>query len=650
MNKIELKNFLNFNYLSGLKTNKDKNIVTFVKSTANYEKDLYEYKLYMKQNENVSRIHTFTSSPQYYWFNNHQLLINTTQKELADKKKTSFSKYYINNGEIEPFITLSIPVSNIEVIDEDTLFISALLNKEDFILLDEEKRDTYIQSLNDNKNFETFEEIPFYMNGGGFVKGKRTHTFIYTISTDTYKQITPLGINSTILKYDIDNKALYFSQSPDEGVPSFYDSLYKYNLDTDEYTPLLSDLTHSISRVIILNDEVYVMANDLLEYGINQNNDFYKVKNNKLELICKFGLSSNNSIGSDVRLGSNPSSATIDNVYYFLGTYHNRTRIYSFNGSKVDVVFDLKGSVDGWIDTIDGINGVGLFDNKLQEIYKLDFESNTVNQITKFNTKQLENKYVAEPQHISYENDGVLLDGWVLLPEGYNQANKYPAILDIHGGPKTIYSDVYYHEMQVWANLGYIVFFTNPRGGDAYDDSFADIRGKYGSVDYNDIMKFTDIVIESYSVDTDRIGVTGGSYGGFMTNWIVSHTHRFKAATTQRSISNWISFYGTSDIGVYFAEDQTASNPYDSLEAMWEQSPLKHAQNIKTPLLFIHSDEDYRCPMEQAMQLFTVVKKNGVDTRFVWFKGENHDLSRSGRPQSRVKRLEEITNWFNTKL
>lgn len=180
MNKIELKDFLNFNYLSGLKTNKDKNIVTFVKSTANYEKDLYEYKLYMKQNENVSRIHTFTSNPQYYWFNNNQLLINTTQKELADKKKTSFSKYYINNGEIEPFITLSIPVSNIEVIDEDTLLISTQLNKEDFILLDEEKRDAYIQSLNDNKNFETFEEIPFYMNGGGFDKRKKnTYFYLY---------------------------------------------------------------------------------------------------------------------------------------------------------------------------------------------------------------------------------------------------------------------------------------------------------------------------------------------------------------------------------------------------------------------------------------------------------------------------------------
>ena len=131
-----------------------------------------------------------------------------------------------------------------------------------------------------------------------------------------------------------------------------------------------------------------------------------------------------------------------------------------------------------------------------------------------------------------------------------------------------------------------------------------------------------------------------------MTNWIVSHTDRFKAAATQRSISNWISFYGTSDIGFYFAKDQTDGHPLLDTDKLWAQSPLKYAMHVKTPLLFIHSDEDYRCPIEQAMQFYSVLKTNQVDTKLVWFKGENHDLSRGGKPQARLKRLNEITNWF----
>lgn len=204
--------------------------------------------------------------------------------------------------------------------------------------------------------------------------------------------------------------------------------------------------------------------------------------------------------------------------------------------------------------------------------------------------------------------------------------------------------------MQVWVNLGYIVFYCNPRGGDSYGDDFADIRGQYGGIDYEDIMTFTDFVLENYALDENRMGVTGGSYGGFMTNWIVSHTNRYKVAATQRSISNWISFYGTSDIGYYFGPDQTDADPIADFDKAWEQSPLKHAHNIKTPLLFIHSDKDYRCPIEQAMQLYTVVKKRGVDTRFIWFKNESHGLSRDGKPKSRIKRLEEITNWMNQYL
>lgn len=650
MKKITIKDFLNINSLSGLKGNETKNTLTFIRTVPNLDKNSYDHHLYMKQNEKVSRIHSFSGSPQYYWYDDTTLLLNTNSQKELDAKQTALSKYDINNGEISNFLTLPIPLGNLEVVNSNSLLITSNLNKDDFILLDQENRDAYIKELKDNANFEVIDTVPFQSNGSGFTRNKQQHTFIYSIDDDSFKHITPLTKNSKLLKYDKKKQKIYFIQTDATEVPEFYGDLMVYDILSDTYTTLYNKRDLSISRLFVLKDTLYVFANSLKEYGINQNNDIYRVIDGELIKVCDFGLSDHNSIGSDVRFGMSPSSLTLDNEYLFIGTYHNRTRLYSFNGESISTIFDPVGSLDGIIDTHEGLIGVGLYDSKLQELYKLNTDENSVHQITHFNDKILNSKYVAKPVHIPYSNNGVNLDGWVLLPKEYDPSKKYPGILDIHGGPKTIYSDVYYHEMQVWANLGYIVFFTNPRGGDAFDDNFADIRGKYGTIDYSDIMKFTDIVLDTYSVDKDRVGVTGGSYGGFMTNWIVSHTNRFKAAATQRSISNWISFYGTSDIGVYFGKDQTASDPFTSLDKMWEQSPLKHALNIKTPLLFIHSDEDYRCPIEQAMQLYTVVKTNGIDTRFVWFKGENHDLSRSGRPQSRLRRLEEITNWFETRL
>ena len=153
--------------------------------------------------------------------------------------------------------------------------------------------------------------------------------------------------------------------------------------------------------------------------------------------------------------------------------------------------------------------------------------------------------------------------------------------------------------------------------------------------------------MEKYpQIDKNRLCETGGSYGGFMTNWIIGHTDRFCCTASQRSISNWLSFYGVSDIGPYFSKDQTAGDPWESPEKMWEHSPLKYAANVKTPTLFIHSDQDYRCPLEQGLQMYTALIEQGVETRLCLFHGENHELSRSGKPKHRIRRLQEITDWF----
>nr|MBS9784538.1 S9 family peptidase [Oceanivirga sp.] len=287
---------------------------------------------------------------------------------------------------------------------------------------------------------------------------------------------------------------------------------------------------------------------------------------------------------------------------------------------------------------------LAFINDKLAEIYK----GTNLEQVSFFNDEIFKDKYVAKCNEIDFESNGDKIKGFVLLPENYDPNKKYKAILDVHGGPKTIYSNIYYHEMQVWVSLGYIVMFTNPHGSSAVNDEFSDIRGKYGQTDYEDLMKFVDVVCENYSIDEDYIALTGGSYGGFMTNWMVTHTNRFRVAATQRCISNWISMYGVSDIGYFFADDQNKTKLYDEnfFEVLWDHSPLKYIKNCKTPLLIIHSDADYRCPIDQGYQMLTALLDQGVEAKMVLYKGENHELSRSGKPKGRISRLENITNWI----
>jgi len=268
--------------------------------------------------------------------------------------------------------------------------------------------------------------------------------------------------------------------------------------------------------------------------------------------------------------------------------------------------------------------------------------------LTNFNEAFLSEVEISEPQEVWFKGvDGWDVQGWVMKPVGAEDGQKYPLILEIHGGPHTQYGCSFFFEFQVLASAGYGVMFTNPRGSTGYGQSFVDaVRGDYGGNDYGDLMLAVDYAEQLPWVDKNLLGVTGGSYGGFMTNWIVGHTDRFKGAVTQRSISNWMSFYGVSDIGYTFTEYEIGGNPWDNVEMMLKHSPITYVKNVKTPLLVIHSEQDMRCPIEQGEQFYVYLKKLGVKTRMVRFPGANHELSRSGKPKLRLERLRHIVSWF----
>jgi dipeptidyl aminopeptidase/acylaminoacyl peptidase len=249
---------------------------------------------------------------------------------------------------------------------------------------------------------------------------------------------------------------------------------------------------------------------------------------------------------------------------------------------------------------------------------------------------------------------GHRIQGWIFLPPDFDEAKQYPGILYIHGGPHLNYSRAFFHEFQYLAAQGYVVFISNPRGGTGYGLGFKTaIARSWGGADYEDLMAFTDYVLrECKFIDRKRVGVAGGSYGGYMTNWIIGHTKRFAAAVSDRCVSNFLSFFGSSDFGYIFHKGMglDSQNPWVERERFIEMSPVSHLVHAKTPTLVIHQENDLRCPIEQGEQVYVLLKTMGVETELLRYPQESHGMSRGGRTDRRIHRLEAISGWFDRYL
>ena len=270
--------------------------------------------------------------------------------------------------------------------------------------------------------------------------------------------------------------------------------------------------------------------------------------------------------------------------------------------------------------------------------------------ITSLNAELLTSRFIAEPERVQFAGaDGWTIEGWLLKPRGFDPEQHWPLVLEIHGGPHGAYGHSFFHEFQVLAGRGYAVLYANPRGSHAYGDAFVRACvGDWGGKDYQDLMAGVDHALGLGWVDPERLYVTGGSYGGFMTNWIVGQTDRFKAAVTQRSISNNISAFGTSDIGWHFWQYEMGdATPWRDAHRLVERSPLAYVENVKTPLLILHAEKDFRCPIEQAEQLFVALKVLGKEAVFVRFQDDTHELTRGGKPRNRIDHARRIADWFD---
>lgn len=635
MKDTKLRDILDYEFLSSLDISDDYRKISYKKTKGNYKENRYDSNLWIYDTE---------TQENYQISDDNKASISTFNKDsniVYKKESTDESDvFYIKDGTGlgHKYFSIDKDVDMIKHLGDDIFLLRAKdkLGKEE---KEKDKEDSY---------FKEIDKLPFYLNGLGFIKDRDSALYFYDRENDKLELIKELKADDNLSFVDIneDNSKILLLRGnfTDNSVMELKEDLLLLDTKSGEITPLIeNEFSYYTARFI--EDRIIFVATDMKKGGVNEDCFIYSSDfEGSYEKISPrdFDMAFGNSIGTDARFGSSKTFAVRNDRLYFVVTDFEKSKLLS-----TSLAGDIREEIP------EGVEDFVLADD---DIYYLAMGRDSLAELKSKNTEEtlIANKVPSEVLPIEtfdFVSNGDELTGYVLLPKDFDKKKKYPTLLSVHGGPKTEFSDIFHHEHQMFASAGYIVIYTNPHGSSGRGVKFSDIRGRYGDIDYDDLITFTDLAIEKYpQIDTEKMGVYGGSYGGFMTNWIIGHTDRFAAACSQRSISNWTSFYGVSDIGYYFAPDQTASDIWDNLDKMWDQSPIKYAPKVTTPTLFIHSDEDYRCPLEQGLQMYTRIKENGTDTKMYIFHGENHELSRSGKPKGRIKRLESIKEWFDKYL
>ncbi len=648
MKGISIDEFTNIKFISRPTFSPDGKNFCFVVTTANKDKNKYVSNIYSLKGSKVRQLTGGGKENNFVFVDKDTVLFQSSRDDGSKSSlDTTYYKISLSAGEAVKAFTVPVPVSQIVPVDGKNYLVLGKVYPgfEDLYKGEKKTREAYEKYTKENEDYEIVQQVPWWFNGGSFNKGAYSSLFIYNSKKGKLAPLSKKDFTVSNPRLSNDGKTVFFQGGKRQVINKGYgnSSIYKMDIDTGESSLLVeSTETFNIKSYAVGESFVIVCASDN-SYGSNTDPDFYKVSfNGNVELYAKHGRNIGSSIGSDIRYGSGNTLKMVGDVCYFISTNEDSSYLFKLENGIIEKLTDKEGSVDSFDAYGDKLVFTALYDMKAQELYSMD------KQLTALNKNVFKDKYVAIPEKLNITCGDHDVHGFVLKPIDFDESKKYPVIIDIHGGPKTAYGPVFYHEMQYWAGLGYFVIFCNPTGSDG-KGSFADIRGKYGTVDFDDIMAFCDAALSSHpQMDSTNFFETGGSYGGFMTNWIVGHTDRFKACASQRSISNWFSFYGVADIGVRFSLDQNATDPWNNPEKLWWHSPMKYADKCKTPTLFIHSFEDYRCPIDQGYQMFSALIDHGVEAKMVLFKGENHELSRSGKPLHRIKRIDEITKWFES--
>lgn len=619
-----------------------------------------------KYRSSIYRIHLETKERTFFGDSGS---VNTQIKVSPDQKLLT---YLSNNTKDEKIQLFALPLGGgtaVQLTEEKNGVGNYIWVKDSQTIYYQTSVKDTEEEENDKKKADqpakkVFTKLQYKMDGRGFMPEDLT----YQVKKLTVEDLNDPQEAELVLEEDRsiglsyvakdESYILYFDRFDPEDEWVYGGTMYKYDVETKEAHIMTSEVPGGIFGFSLASEaeDYFLLTGNDFGYKFVTNNHIYgynPVDDSLTNLISDMDFGVGDTLVGDFQQNAGgPSVWWLEDgkSFLFKATEHGKITLYRGN---------TEGEYQKIVDEPLHITGLDLLDDKKQAVITystltnpsvigvLDLTNSDLTEIYNPNQTFIDTHTISQPERFWYK--GVHdwdVQGWYVPP--VESAEKHPAILYIHGGPQVSYGETFFHEMQALASAGYGVIMLNPRGGSGYGQEFvAAILDNYGDEDYQDLMKGTDFVLENHpEIDPERLYVAGGSYGGFMTNWIVTRTERFRAAVTQRSISNWISFYGTSDVGPFFVEFQLGRD-LSKADELWQMSPLAHAANAKTPLLVLHGENDLRCPQEQGEQMYIAMKKQGVGTRFVTFPQSSHGLSREGLPNLRQERLDEIVNWFN---
>lgn len=620
MRKITCDDFENYKSISDLMVSETKKTAAFTVNQASIKDNKYHKDVYLLdlEEKKVTQISDNKNTSMGFWLEDSIV--------VQENDDQGVNLYKIQGGKKDLLAKLPKDASNISYDGHDIIYYLDIYDSNE---------------SKDGDCYRVIDEIPFWLDGSGYSNKKRKRLYAYSIKESSIKAVTnPL---TEVHSYKVDPKGLVIVSSTYSDKKLASQEILLYRPQTDTLEVALESGRYSVVTTTYIGNDLVFMGSDMKKYGVKENPCLHKLENNEVTLLHYFDNGFAPGINNDCKKGTGFTNLSSEDHFYFLSADGIESSLVKMSLSHVEITKEL--GTASCFDLLDnGFIIVTAMKNKLHEIYS--YRKGELEQLTSLNEAIYKEQYIAPMEEFYFEHKSVEMLGMILQPYGYQEGKKYPGILMIHGGPKSIYGKNFMHQMQYMASQGYFVFFTNPVGSCGRGNDFSNITGELGKLDYDIFMKFTDHVLEKYPIDSNNLFLTGGSYGGFMTNWMIGHTDRFNAAVAQRSISNWFSKITSTDIGYYYNTDQMPGTPWTDPDLMWDRSPLKYADQVKTPTLFVHGENDHRCGLIESQQMFLALKYHHVDAKLVILNDSSHNAMTQGRPDVRRVWLDEMNKWF----
>lgn len=658
MKAIDIDSFVDICLLSAPRFSPDGRLAAFLARRPSLERNAYLSDVYLLDRESMSIILLTNSGTvtDFCWSSSDTILYAAEAKEgpyaVLRERDKEFVVYYeisVSGGEGKEAFCIPVPVKEICRAGEHGFLLKAFCRRDwmEYYQLSPEKRQN--SPITEEDDCIVFDEYPFWRDGQQDTNGRRMGLWLYDQLDGSLRLLTPPDFQVNEWEYHA-GRLVYSGVSYGSEARPISEGVYLMDIWTGRTRCILEPGTWAVGILTMLYDKIFLTRHDCQRSWAGESQSLYFVDPDTLELT--FIGPNDYNVG---KVSAATDSQTVDlrlvhssgKKIYFCTIINEEVCICSIDGQgRLTTEIHTRGSCSGFAVKDGEILWCGQREGGLPELYLGE------KQVSHFNENYLATHSICQLEPMcSVSSDGTEVHGFAIKPANYQPGQRYPAVLHIHGGPCMAFLDIYYHDVQVWANHGYFVFYCNPRGSDGRGKAYADLRGKYGTVDYDDVMSFLDHALAAYpEVDPQKLGVVGGSYGGFMTNWIVSHTDRFACAVSLRPVSSWITLEYLSDIGRHFVLREMGTNTAENPEELWRRSPMRYAYHIKTPTLFIHSDHDFCTHMVESVAMYTALLNAGTETGLCVIKGESHGLSRFGRPRQRVLRMEKILAWLDAHL